>query len=249
MYSNLKGQARLEAEGRDVVMTFVDMHTLKECAIEYGFFLSDGSTPNGGAFHNALVRLGWKDKGASREGGTTVRKGKIKGCLPRRLDNAVLKGAGKVWDTDDEDWSEPTWEDFLIACNNVGGDHHGIENWIQSLSKRLKGDELSNFSDWIESNRANDAAIAAAAAKAEAAKPANRIATLETELAAAKARIEKLELDLCVARKLKPSGAQFGGSIDRDMLKILKQRFHPDRNNGSPELCNKVMQWLNAIVV
>ncbi len=162
MYSNLKGQARLEAEGRDVVMAFVDMHTLKECAIEYGFFLSDGSTPNGGAFHNALVRLGWKDKGASREGGTTVRKGKIKGCLPRRLDNAVLKGAGKVWDTDDEDWSEPTWEDFLIACNNVGGDHHGIENWIQSLSKRLKGDELSNFSDWIESNRANDAAIAAA---------------------------------------------------------------------------------------
>lgn len=195
---------------------------------------------NEGALYNALRAAGYIDGGSVNTGtrNATPKAGKVKGCLPFKTANAIARVLNIDPEIDDIGWTE-----FQQALSQ----QVEPENWLDLLFHRLGGTESEGgkaFQDWIDSNRAIDAAAAAAAERA-----ADPTIQLKEQLKKARQEIDELKSAL-ESEKAKPKAngrVNRGGELTADMLKLLKQRFHPDRNNGSPELCNAIMQWLNAI--
>lgn len=204
---------------------------------------------NEGALYNALREAGFIDGGSVNTGtrsNGTAKAGKVKGCLPMKTAAAVARALGLDVETDDIGWTE--FKQALDAQSEP-------ENWLGLLFHRLGGNESDggkSLQDWIDSNRAIDAAKAAA--ELRAADPTIR---LKEQLAKANKllderenEIEDLKAELERAKSAQRSSrVNRGGELTADMLRLLKQRFHPDRNNGSPELCTAIMQWLNAIEI
>lgn len=169
---------------------------------------------------------------------------KIKGCLPLKVAMRVFRTLALDEDCDVgwDEWklvsdSDPDFEGFSMVRLAGGEDSEG-------------GKE---YRAWIDSNRANDRAIAEKLARESdpTFKLQQKIASLVGTIAERDAEITRLESELESAkRSSKPQrGPVMGGDIDQAMLRLMKQRFHPDRNNGDPETATKVMQWLNAIVL
>jgi len=204
---------------------------------------------NEGALYNALRAAGYIDGGSVNTGtrNATPKAGKVKGCLPFKTANAIARVLNIDPEIDDIGWTE-----FQQALSQ----QVEPENWLGLLFHRLGGTESEGgkaFQDWIDSNRAIDAAAAAAAERAadptiqlkENMKKLNRL------LDEREREIEDLKAEL-LAEKAKPRSngrVNRGGELTQDMLRLLKQRFHPDKNNGSEELCTSIMQWLNAIEI
>lgn len=203
-----------------------------------GFASSNG-------MYNALRALGWIPGGPVGNGGNgggEKRTSKIKGCLPFK----VMVRIAKILEIDLEE-QEPGWDEFLLVTQS----DPDFESFaMHRLAGGPDSDGGKSFQQWIDSNRAHDRAIAEAAARA--ADPTiqikEKLAKANNEIDALKTRIATLEAELAAA-KSRPAtrGPRMGGELTNDMLRIMKQRFHPDKNNGSPELCTAVMQWLNAI--
>ncbi len=202
--NSFSGKGRLLAEGRDAVMAYLANHTQTEAAVQYGFLRSDGSG-NGGALSNALLALGWRESSGLNRARGAAKAVKIVGCLPRRLDKVVLRTAGRIFDTEDPAWEEPSWWDFRVARSEMADGLGDATAWMEMLVRRLKGDEMIQFENWIASNEAADAAAAQAAAKAATAtlKP-KCIATLR------KAQAIALEFD-----------AELAASIQQLILKCV----------------------------
>ena len=204
---------------------------------------------NEGALYNALRAAGYLDGGpvntGARSNGTSTKTGKVKGCLPLKTSFAIARVLGI--DPEEVDIGCIGWNEFKQAL----GEQDEPENWIGLLMHRLGGAESDggkSFQQWIESNRAIEAAIEEA--KARAADPTfqlkESIKKLNRLLDEKEKEIDELREQLERAKSAS-SRVNRGGELTEQMLRIMKQRFHPDRNNGSPELCNAVMQWLNAI--
>ena len=190
---------------------------------------------------------GWLLNGAKVE--RTERKTgnvKIKGCLPRK----VMYRIAKILDIDLEESDEPSWQEFLTVCE-LDPDFEGFS--MVRLAGGEESDGGKSYRQWIDSNRANDRAIAEKLARESdpTFKLQQKIASLVGTIAERDAEITRLESELESAkRSSKPQrGPVMGGDLDQAMLRLMKQRFHPDRNNGDPETATKVMQWLNAIVL
>lgn len=189
---------------------------------------------------------GWLLNGAKVE--RTERKTgnvKIKGCLPRK----VMYRIAKILDIDLEESDEPSWQEFLTVCE-LDPDFEGFS--MVRLAGGPDSEGGKDYQSWIDSNRANDRAIAE-----KALRDSDPTIQLKDKLVAANKRIAALESELAEAVAAKVAaesrsgrrGPVMGGELNNDMLRIMKQRFHPDKNNGSPELCEAVMKWLNAIVL
>lgn len=220
----------------------------REALVELlGFASSNG-------MYNALRALGWIPGGpvsGNNCSGEKRQSTKIKGCLPFK----VMVRIAKILDIDLEE-NEPGWTEFKTVCEN-DPDFEGFA--MHRLAGGTDSDGGKSFQQWIDSNRANDKAIADAAARAadptiqlkeKLAKANSLLDARECEIDELKTRIATLEVELAAA-KSRPAtrGPRMGGELTQDMLRIMKQRFHPDKNNGSPELCTAVMQWLNAIAL
>lgn len=209
-----------------------------------GFASSNG-------LYNALRAMGYIAGGpvSGGDGGKRSNSGKIKGCLPIKVQARIAKELGLDMEEDEIGWTE--W----VRVSNEDETFEGL-----TMSRLAGGEESEggkSYRQWIETNRANDRAIADAAARAadptiqlkdKLAKANRLLDERECEIDELKTRIETLEVELA-AEKSRPAtrGPRMGGELTQDMLRIMKQRFHPDKNNGSPELCTAVMQWLNAI--
>jgi hypothetical protein len=199
-------------------------------------------------------KTGWAIFGAGERQQREPKAGKVKGCLPFKIAMRIAK----ILDLDLEETGEPGWHEWLQVAD-LDPDFEGFS------MVRLAGGEESEggkaYRQWIDSNRANDAAKAAVAAKAaeDAAKAADPTYQLKHALKTERQRVaeltaerDALRVELDLAKRAAQSvrrGPVMGGELDHDMLRIMKQRFHPDKNNGSPELCTRVMQWLNAIAL
>ncbi len=203
---------------------------------------------NEGALYNALRAAGYIDGGSVNTGtrNATQKAGKVKGCLPFKTAHAIARVLNLDPEIDDIGWSE-----FKAAYDQQSEP----ENWLGLLMHRLGGSESDggkSLQDWIDSNTAIDAAAAAAAERA--ADPTiqlkEKVAKLNKMLSEKEKEIDELREQLERAKSTQRSSrVNRGGELTQDMLRIMKQRFHPDRNNGNPELCNAVMQWLNAIEI
>jgi hypothetical protein len=212
---------------------------------------------NPGALRNAVASLGWygltppssRKAGAERpangERSPRSSKATIKGCIPLKtaVSTAMVLGL-------DPEESDIGWAEFRKALEIQG------EDWLSLLTKRLGGEESEGakaLALWISSNRAADEAAAAAAARAadptiqlreKLAKANKLLDERERQIDDLREQIKALESSLANARR--SSRVNRGGELTKDMLRLMKQRFHPDRNNGSADLCNSIMQWLNA---
>lgn len=203
---------------------------------------------NEGAMYNALREAGYIDGGSVNTGtrnNGTAKAGKVKGCLPMKTAAAVARVLGLDVEEDDIGWNE--FKAALAAQPEP-------ENWMGLLFHRLGGENSAGgveFRAWIDSNTAIDAAKAAA--ELRAADPTiqlkDKISKLNKLLDEQEDTIADLRAELERAKSAQRSSSRVnrGGELTADMLRLLKQRFHPDRNNGSPELCTAIMQWLNAI--
>lgn len=199
--------------------------------------------------YNALRDLGWIPGGKmnrSPSGNGSPRSTKIKGCLPKK----IMYRIAKILDLDLEESDEPGWQEFLTVCE-LDPDFEGFS--MVRLAGGEESDGGKSYRQWIDSNRANDRAIAEKLARESdpTFKLQQKIASLVGTIAERDAEITRLESELESAKlSSKPQrGPVMGGELNNDMLRIMKQRFHPDKNNGSPELCEAVMKWLNAIVL
>lgn len=203
---------------------------------------------NEGALYNALKAAGYivTESTGERAQRTPRATGKVKGCLPFKTANAIARVLNLDPEIDDIGWLE-----FKAAYDQQSEP----ENWLGLLMHRLGGSESDggkSLQDWISSNRAIDAAAAAEAERA--ADPTfalkEKVAKLNKLLGEKEKEIDELRDQLERARSAQRSSrVNRGGELTEPMLRLLKQRFHPDRNNGSPELCNAIMQWLNAIEI
>jgi len=220
--------------------------TRREALVELlGFASANG-------LYNALRAIGYIAGGpVSGNGGNGEKRtsGKIKGCLPVKVQARIAKVLGLDMETDDIGWAE--WIKVSIDDDTFEG---------LSMARLAGGEESEggkSYRQWIDSNRANDKAIADAAARAndptiqlkeKLAKANSLLDERECEIDELKTRIATLEVELAAA-KSRPAtrGPRMGGDLDQSMLRLMKQRFHPDRNNGDPETATRVMQWLNAI--
>ncbi len=197
-------------------------------------------------------KTGWTIAGSagerkSRSSNGAVKAGKVKiqGCMPWKVSMRVAK----ILDIDLEEHGEPTWADWLAACE-ADVDFEGFS--MVKLAGGPDSDGGKSYQAWIDSNRANDAALKLAAE--QAADPMFRanvkITSQSIEIKALKTELESLKAELETAKRNQGGrGVQRGGDLDQSMLRLMKQRFHPDRNNGDQETATKVMQWLNAIVL
>ncbi len=194
---------------------------------------------------------GWLLNGAKVERSErTERKTgnvKVKGCLPRK----VMYRIAKILDIDLEESDEPSWQEFLTVCE-LDPDFEGFS--MVRLAGGPDSEGGQSFQQWIDSNRANDRAIAEKLARESdpTFKLQQKIASLVVTIAERDAEITRLESELETAKRsaTRPQrGPVMGGDLDQAMLRLMKQRFHPDRNNGDPETATKVMQWLNAITL
>ncbi len=203
---------------------------------------------NEGALYNALRAAGYIDGGSVNTGtrNATPKAGKVKGCLPFKTANAIARVLNLDPEIDDIGWLE--FKAAYVAQSEP-------ENWIGLLMHRLGGTESEggkSFQDWIDSNTAIDAAKAAAEARANdpTIQFKDKISKLNKLLDEKEREVYELREQLERAKSAQRSSrVNRGGELTTDMLRIMKQRFHPDRNNGNPELCNAVMQWLNAIEI
>lgn len=207
---------------------------------------------NEGALYNALREAGFIDGGSVNtgtrsNGSATPKAGKVKGCLPMKTAAAVARVLGLDVEEDDIGWNE-----FKAAL----AQQSEPENWLGLIMHRLGGAESDggkSLQDWIDSNRAIDAAAAAAAARA--ADPTiqlkEKISKLNKLLDEREDTIADLRAELERAKAAQRSSrVNRGGELTADMLKLLKQRFHPDKQNGNdPAMYNGIMQWLNAIEI
>lgn len=197
---------------------------------------------NEGATYNALKSAGYivSDSDNSDKPTRAKSAGKVRGCLPFKTANAIARVLNLDPEVDDIGWLQ-----FKVAYDMQSAP----DDWMGLLMHRLGGAESDggkSLQDWIDSNRAIDAAAAAAAERAN-----DPTIQLKEKLAKAHKEINELRAEL-EAEKARPKSngrVNRGGELTEQMLKLLKQRFHPDRNNGSEELCTAIMQWLNAIEV
>lgn len=199
--------------------------------------------------YNALRDIGWLEGGKMNRGSNgngSPRTGKIKGCLPRK----VMYRIAKELCLDLEESDEPGWNEWKLVSDN-DPDFEGFS--MVRLAGGEESDGGKSYRQWIDSNRANDRAIAEKLARESdpTFKLQQKIASLVGTIAERDAEITRLESELESAKlSSKPQrGPVMGGDLDQAMLRLMKQRFHPDRNNGDPETATKVMQWLNAIVL
>jgi len=181
-----------------------------------------------------------------RSNNGSTRPTKIKGCLPRKVMYRIAKELG----LDLEESDEPGWNEWKLVSDN-DPDFEGFS--MVRLAGGEESDGGKSYRQWIDSNRANDRAIAEKLARESdpTFKLQQKIASLVGTIAERDAEITRLESELESAKlSSKPQrGPVMGGDLDQAMLRLMKQRFHPDRNNGDPETATKVMQWLNAIVL
>jgi len=193
-------------------------------------------------------KTGWTIAGSKGERKArvsgTVKNVKIHGCLPFK----VMVRISKILDLDMEE-VDIGWPEFLAACE-ADVDFEGFS--MVKLAGGPDSDGGKSYQAWIDSNRANDAALKLAAE--QAADPMFRanvkITSQSIEIKALKTELESLKAELETAKRNQGGrGVQRGGDLDQSMLRLMKQRFHPDRNNGDQETATKVMQWLNAIVL
>ena len=241
----LSGREAMRYVGRETIMEILAVRGAgKLLAEKLGM-------ANSGVLSVATADMGWREANTRNNDGMSTAKRsrnvKISGSLPFKTALAVAR----VLNIDPEE-TDIGWDEFTLALESHG------EEWIAHLMSRLGGPETEGGKDlsmWIESNRAADAiraeAVRLAAEKAaRAADPLfqakERIKRLdkmldekELEIAELKARIAKLE---------SPRSGN-GLPLDVEMLRIIRQRFHPDRNNGNPDLCEKVMKWVNGLAV
>lgn len=198
---------------------------------------------NEGALYNALKAAGYivSDGDNSDKPTRTKATAKVKGCLPMKTAFAIARVLGLDAEVDDIGWNE-----FKQAL----AEQAEPENWLGLLFHRLGGESSGGgieFRAWIDSNSAIDAAKAAAAARA-----ADPTIQLKEQLKKARQEIDELKAALESERAKPKAGGRVnrGGELTGDMLKLLKQRFHPDKQNGNdPVMYNAIMQWLNAIEV
>jgi len=205
---------------------------------------------NEGAMYNALREAGYIDGGSVNTGtrnNGTAKAGKVKGCLPFKTANAVARVLNL--DPEESDIGWPEFKQALAAQSEP-------ENWLGLLFHRLGGIESDggkNLQAWIDSNTAIDAAKAAA--ELRAADPTiqlkEKISKLNKLLDEREDTIADLRAELERAKAAQRSSrVNRGGELTADMLKLLKQRFHPDKQNGNdPAMYNGIMQWLNAIEI
>lgn len=212
---------------------------------------------NEGAMYNALREAGYIDGGSVNtgtrsNGSATPKAGKVKGCLPFKTASAIARvlNEARIMNLDPET-DDIGWPEFKAAL----AAQPEPENWIGLLMHRLGGAESDggkSLQDWINSNRAIDASKAAAELRASdpTIQLKEKLAKANRLLDEKEKEIEDLRAELERAKSAQRSSrVNRGGELTADMLRLLKQRFHPDRNNGSPELCTAIMQWLNAIEI
>src|SRR5574343_275846 len=197
-----------------------------------------------GVLSVATAEMGWRVAGTrDADGGNkTAKNVKIKGNLPSKTSAAIAKVLGLDLEYDDIGWPE-----YLRAVDMQGAD------WIDHLYVRLGGrdsDGGKDFTAWIDSNRMADIA------KAEAVKAAAEKAAREADpLFQAKERIKRLDAKLnekeleITELKARIAALQDNPTYDlnKDMLRLISQRFHPDRANGNAELCGQITSWINSI--
>jgi hypothetical protein len=205
---------------------------------------------NEGALYNALKAAGYIVSAAESTGDKPTRAksaGKVRGCLPFKTANAIARVLNLDPEIDDIGWPE-----FKAAYDQQSEP----ENWLGLLMHRLGGidsDGGKSLQDWIDSNRAIDAAAAAAAARA--ADPTiqlkEKVAKLNKMLDEKEREVYELREQLERAKSAQRSSrVNRGGELTEPMLRLLKQRFHPDKQNGNdPVMYNAIMQWLNAIEI
>lgn len=241
----MTGRDAMRHIGRETIMAILSVRgAAKLLSVKLGF-------ANSGALSVATADLGWRQASTRDDAGmgTTKPRGttppKIKGSLPFKTANAIAK----VLNIDTEE-NEVTWDDFKRALDVMG------DNWLDHLFSRLNGrdsDGGKDFTSWIDSNRAAD--IAKAEAERLAAEKAEREADPMFQAKERIKRLDKLldqkeleiaELKARVAALESPRSGH-GVPLTKDMVRILRQRFHPDRNNGDPELCEAVIKLVNGL--
>ncbi len=199
--------------------------------------------------YNALRDLGWipggkMNRGSSNNG--SPRTGKIKGCLPRKVMYRIAKELG----LDLEESDEPGWNEWKLVADN-DPDFEGFS--MVRLAGGEESDGGKSYRQWIDSNRSADQAVKDAAEKAadpmfqlkeQLSRYAKRIVERDIEIKNLKEELENAK------RNTGGRGPRMGGELTAEGLKLLKQRFHPDKQNGNdPALYTSVMQWLNAITL
>ncbi len=172
---------------------------------------------------------------------------KVKGCLPRKVMYRIAKELGLDLEVSDE----PGWNEWKLVSDN-DPDFEGFS--MVRLAGGEESDGGKSYRQWIDSNRAADQAVKDAAEKA-----ADPMFQLKEKLSRYAARIVerdieiknlKEELENAKRNNTGGRGPRMGGELTAEGLKLLKQRFHPDKQNGNdPALYTSVMQWLNAITL
>src|SRR5574343_66568 len=234
-----QGRAAMKFVGRETIMSILaNRGAAALLAEKLGF-------ANSGVLSVATADLGWRTAGTrDHDGMGTKPRGnvKIKGSLPSKTSAAIAMVLGMNPAEDDIGWDE-----FTLARDQQG------EDWVNHLFTRLGGRDSGggkDFADWIESNTLADKA------RAEAVKAAAEKAARESDpMFQAKERIKRLdakldEKELEVAElKARIAALQENPaySLSKDMLRLIRQRFHPDRDNGNAELCGQITSWINSI--
>ena len=150
----MTGRDAMRHIGRETIMAILSVRgAAKLLSEKLGF-------ANSGAISVATADLGWREAGTRDDGGmgtTKPRAVKIKGSLPSKTSAAIAIVIGLNPAEDDIGWTE-----YLRAVDMQGAD------WIDHLYHRLGGrnsDGGKDFTAWIDSNRAADAARAEAEAR------------------------------------------------------------------------------------
>lgn len=242
MFGNLKGLTGRDAMrfvGKDAILDAIKEHGQKAVSEALGM-------ANPGVLSAALADLGWRERGTRQSNGDK-RSSKIRGCLPVKTGIAVAIVLGR----EPEDGPDMNWENFKQAVAIKG------EDWVNLLIIRLGGHDsegAASLKTWISSNQEADRLAAEKAAReADPLFQKNaEISALKAEIKVSAQRISELETLLKEAEETarmssrSGRGVPRGGELTVEMLRLMKQRFHPDKNNGSPEICTAIMAWLNA---
>jgi len=202
----------------------------------YNALRACGYIPGGPVSGNA----GNGEKRASKGGSV-----KIIGCLPYKVQKRIERLLNL-----DEDADQPGWSEWKL-CEQADVNFEGF-----TMVKFAGGEESEggkSYRAWIDSNRAADKAAEEAAVRA-----ADPMFQLKAQLSRYAARIVERDIEIknlkeeleSAKRASSTRGVHRGGELTAEGLKLLKQRFHPDKQNGNdPALYTAVMQWLNAIVL
>ncbi len=159
--NDLTGKGWFLAQGQESIEAMLSNGTTQsELAVMASLFKGVEKAPNAGSVSNILSGLCWgpfNGKEPAEKGERKARQSKPvsgrKGLLPARLDQSINKALTGIVDSDDPRFIfSPNWEQFKQARALQGQD------WVSFIAKKLKGEEIEQFSLWVTSNDSADIA-------------------------------------------------------------------------------------------